>query len=149
MIASQQSSGSSLNCNCQSIRQAARQVTQLYDRHLAPTGLRTSQLSILVSLSRSGPQSINALATTLVMDRTTLGRGIKPLERDGLIAIGDGPDGRTKSLKLTPAGRKKMAQAVRCWEAAQNEFETAFGTAESAALRTTLERVVSIIPREE
>jgi DNA-binding MarR family transcriptional regulator len=153
MPATQQSNGSnqssSPNCNCQSIRQAARQVTQLYDRHLAPTGLRTSQLSILVSLSRGGPQSINELATTLVMDRTTLGRGIKPLERDGLIAIGDGPDGRTKSLKLTAAGRKKMAQAILCWQEAQTEFETAFGVAESAALRATLERVVSIIPREE
>jgi len=137
------------NCNCQSIRQAARQVTQLYDRHLAPAGLRTSQLSILVSLSRSGPQSINELAITLVMDRTTLGRGIKPLERDGLIAIGDGPDGRTKSLKLTSAGRKKMAQAILCWEEAQSEFETAFGSAEAAALRATLARVVSLIPRED
>ncbi len=149
MIAPRRSSGSSSNCNCQSIRQAARQVTQLYDRHLAPTGLRTSQLSILVNLSRSGPQSINGLATALVMDRTTLGRGIKPLERDGLIAIGDGPDGRTRSLKLTAAGRKKMTQAILCWQEAQAEFETAFGAAEASALRATLERVVSIIPRED
>jgi DNA-binding MarR family transcriptional regulator len=139
----------SSNCNCQSIRQAARQVTQLYDRHLAPIGLRTSQLSILFNLSRGGPQSINELAITLVMDRTTLGRGIKPLERDGLIAIGDGPDGRTKSLKLTAAGRKKMAQAILCWQEAQAEFEMAFGSAEAAALRASLDRVVSIIPREE
>jgi DNA-binding MarR family transcriptional regulator len=136
-------------CNCQSIRQAARQITQLYDRHLSPTGLRTSQLSILVSLSQGGPQSIHELATNLVMDRTTLGRGIKPLERDGLIAIGEGPDARTKSLKLTASGRKKMGQAVELWRVAQNEFETAFGSSEAAALRATLDRVVAILPREE
>ncbi len=136
-------------CNCQSIRQAARQVTQLYDRHLSPTGLRTSQLSILANLSRGGPQSIHELAAALVMDRTTLGRGIRPLERDGLIEIGDGPDGRTKSLKLTAAGRKKLAQALPRWQEAQTEFETAFGTAEALALRATLDRVVSLIPRED
>lgn len=136
-------------CNCQSMRQAARQVTQLYDRHLSASGLRTSQLSILVNLSRSGPQSIHDLAISLVMDRTTLGRGIRPLERDGLIEIGEGADGRTKSLKLTAAGRKKLAQALPHWKAAQTEFETAFGAKEAAALRATLDRVVNIIPRED
>jgi DNA-binding MarR family transcriptional regulator len=136
-------------CNCQAIRQAARQVTQLYDRHLAPTGLRTSQLSVLANLSRTGPQSIHELAASLVMDRTTLGRGIRPLERDGLIEIGDGPDGRTRSVKLTSAGRKRFAAALPLWQAAQTEFETAFGTAEAIALRATLDRVVSLIPREE
>jgi DNA-binding MarR family transcriptional regulator len=83
------------------------------------------------------------------MDRTTVGRGIKPLERDGLIEIGEGPDARTKSLKLTGAGRKKMTQAVALWKVAQDEFEAAFGIAEAAALRATHERVVAILPREE
>jgi DNA-binding MarR family transcriptional regulator len=136
-------------CNCQAIRQAARQVTQLYDRHLAPSGLRTSQWSLLANLSRNGPQSIHELAANLVMDRTTLGRGIRPLERDGLIEIGDGPDGRTRSLKLTAAGRKKLAQALPLWQSAQAEFETAFGSAEALNLRTTLNRVVNTIPRED
>lgn len=141
--------GDCLVCNCQAIRQAARQVTQLYDGHLAPSGLRTSQLSILINLSRGGPQSIHELAANLVMDRTTLGRGVRPLERDGLIEIGEGPDGRTRSLKLTATGRKKLAQALPLWQAAQTEFETAFGTAEALTLRTTLNRVVSLIPRED
>ncbi len=83
------------------------------------------------------------------MDRTTLGRGIKPLERDGLIEIGEGPDGRTKCLKLTAAGRRKIAQGLPYWQAAQSEFETGFGAAEAKALRATLERVVASIPRED
>ncbi len=137
------------SCNCQAIRQAARQVSQLYDRHLSPTGLRTSQLSILSNLARNGAQSIHELATNLVMDRTTLGRGIRPLERDGLVEIGDGPDARTKSLKLTSAGRKKFNQALPHWQAAQTEFESAFGRGEARTLRAILNRVVSIIPRED
>jgi len=46
---------------------------QFYDHFLAPIGLRTTQFSILAKLSRIGPMSINALASDLVMDRTTSG----------------------------------------------------------------------------
>ena len=77
-------------CNCLALRQAARHVTQFYDQCLAPSGLRTTQFSILAKLKRLGPMTINALARELVMDRTTLGRTMLPLERDGLITIKDG-----------------------------------------------------------
>ncbi len=137
-----------LGCNCQAIRRAARQVAQLYDRHLAAVDLRVSQYGILINLHRNGPQSIRQLAEHLVMDRTTLGRGIRPLERDGLIEIGEGANGRTKSLKLTAAGRKRVAEGLPHWGAAQKEFETVFGATESAALRETLDHLVSVIPRD-
>src|SRR5437867_9253410 len=75
----------SQQCNCLALRQAARHVTQFYDQCLAPSGLRAGQLSILAKLKRLGPMTINALARELVMDRTTLGRTMLPLERDGLI----------------------------------------------------------------
>ena len=74
-------------CNCLALRQAARRVTQLYDRHLAAAGLRSTQYSILAKLKYFGPATINALAARMVLDRTTLGRNIQPLQRQGLIAI--------------------------------------------------------------
>src|SRR4029079_9714291 len=74
-------------CTCLAVRQAARHVTQFYDQLLAPSGLRTTQFSILAKLRRLGPITINALPAKLVMDRTTLGRNILPLEREGLIVI--------------------------------------------------------------
>jgi DNA-binding MarR family transcriptional regulator len=79
-----------IECNLLAIRQAARHVTQFYDQHLVPTGLRATQFGILAKIERQGPITINALAADLVMDRTTLGRNIRPLERDGLIAIEPG-----------------------------------------------------------
>ena len=92
-------------CNCLALRQAARHVTQFYDQYLVPTGLRTTQFSILAKLKRLGPMTINALARELVMDRTTLGRTMLPLERDGLIRIEDGAlDRRSKELQLTKVG---------------------------------------------
>ena len=75
------------DCNCFAVRSAARHVTQLYDQLLAPVGLRVTQFSILAKLERKGPLTINVLADDLVMDRTTLGRNIRPLERDGLISV--------------------------------------------------------------
>src|SRR5215475_6234476 len=82
------------DCNCLAVRQAARHVTQFYDQFLAPAGLRTTQYSILAKLRRKGPMTINVLAAEMVMDRTTLGRNILPLEREGLIAIKPGQTDR-------------------------------------------------------
>src|SRR5438128_10998795 len=111
-------------CNCLALRQAARHVSQFYDQYLASTGLRTTQLSILARLKRLGPLTINALARELVMDRTTLGRTMLPLERDGLISIEDGTlDRRSKELHLTKAGAERLRVARRLWSEAQKQFE--------------------------
>src|SRR5262245_46826320 len=81
-------------CNCLALRQAARHISQIYDSYLASEGLRTTQFSILAKLNRLGPLSINELAKSMVMDRTTLGRAIRPLQRDRLLTIGEGEDGQ-------------------------------------------------------
>src|SRR5580692_12533454 len=99
-------------CNCLAIRQAARHVTQFYDQLLAPVGLRATQYAILTRLRRDGPLAINALAAALVMDRTTMGRNILPLQRDGLIEIvASDVDRRRRELCLSAAGADKLALA--------------------------------------
>jgi DNA-binding MarR family transcriptional regulator len=131
-------------CNCFAIRAAARHVSQTYDRFLAPTGLRSTQFSILVRLKRKGPLTINKLAEDMVTDRTTLGRNILPLQRDGLIRIAPAAsDGRAKELHLTKAGEKRLAAARKRWSAAQARFEAAFGTKRAADLRALLRAVVA------
>ena len=131
-------------CNCLAIRQAARQVTQLYERHMADTGLSASQYSILAKLARLGPQSINALAAAMVMDRTTTGRAIRPLERDKLVAVDPAGDARVRLVRLTPAGEKRLKAAAAGWRAAQREFERAYGPDDAASLRAALARVVTL-----
>jgi DNA-binding MarR family transcriptional regulator len=132
-------------CNCLALRQAARQATQLYDRHLSVVGLRTTQYSIMAKLSRLGPQTINELAGQMVMDRTTMGRAILPLQREKLVEIDAGADARTRIVRLTPAGETRLKAAASHWKDAQKQFETAYGTAESARLRTTLAEVVAAL----
>jgi DNA-binding MarR family transcriptional regulator len=129
-------------CNCLAVRQAARHITQFYDELLAPAGLRTTQFSILAKLRRVGPITINALARDLVMDRTTLGRNILPLEREGLIATRPGTtDRRSKELHLTDEGEARLRAAIGAWRAAQTEFETRFGAPRAAELRALLRAV--------
>ena len=101
-------------CNCLAVRQAARHVTQFYDQFLAPAGLRTTQFSILARLQRLGPMTISVLAADLVMDRTTLGRNLQPLEREGLVAVVKGrTDRRSREIRLTDTGVERL-RAGRC-----------------------------------
>ena len=130
-------------CNCLAIRQAARVITQLYDRHLAAENLRTSQYSILSKLGRLGPLPINTLAQSMAMDRTTLGRAVQPLERDRLIAIAaDRDDRRVRIVRLTQAGQARLQAALPHWRKAQQEFEAGYGASDAAALRDALGRIV-------
>jgi len=132
------------DCNVMAVRQAARYMTQFYDRYLDPTGLRTTQFGILGKLKRKGSMSINTLAAELVMDRTTLGRNVQPLERDGLVAVEQDPsDGRSKLVQLTKAGEKRFQQALKAWASAQNHFERAYGREEASDLRDMLRTVVA------
>lgn len=131
-------------CTCLAVRQAARHVTQFYDQYLAPTGLRSTQYSILARLKRTGPLSINALAAAMVMDRSTLGRNMLPLQRDGLIAIEpDALDKRSKALRLTPAGLALQQAASRQWAKAQAGFEQAYGSRRTLELRALLGAVTA------
>src|SRR5262249_53589480 len=131
-------------CNCLALRQAARHVSQLYDSYLASEGLRTTQYSILAKLDGLEPLSINELAKSMVMGRTTLGRAIRPLQRDRLLTIAVGEDGRTRSLRLTITGKARLKAATAKWLEAQKNFEVTFGAPDAAELRSVLQRVVAI-----
>jgi DNA-binding MarR family transcriptional regulator len=129
-------------CTCLAIRQAARHVTQFYDQFLAPLGLRATQSSVLAKLGQLQPMTINALANELMMDRTTLGRNILPLQRAGLIAVVKGSaDRRSKELRLTDAGLARLRQARKGWTEAQTRFEKAFGGERTVELRALLHAV--------
>lgn len=134
------------DCNCLAIRQAARRVSQFYESFLAPLGLKSSQYSILARLDRRGALSISEIAESLVMDRTTTGRAIRPLERDGLVRIGAADDGRKRVVSLTAAGRRRVSDARGAWLQAQAEFERSFGHEAARSMRATMSEVVKTIP---
>ena len=117
------------NCACLNLRKTARMVAQFYDQRLLPSGLRATQFSLLAMLDGVGPISITHLADQMGMDRTTLTRNIKLLERDGLSTWEAGEkDARVRMLSLTKKGRQAMQKTLPYWEVAQADFLEKYGT---------------------
>jgi DNA-binding MarR family transcriptional regulator len=138
--------GDTNRCNTTALRKATRRVSQLYDSVLAPTGLRSTQRSILVSIARFGSPTLGQLAASLVLDRSALGHNLRPLEREGFIVLDVDPDDRRSRLaKLTQKGASKLRETVGLWQAAQERFENKFGIAKAKALREAL----AVIAAEE
>ena len=131
-------------CNGTALRKATRRVSQLYDAVLAPCGLRSTQRSILIHIARAGTPTMGDLAAALVLDRSALAHNLKPLERDGFVAVViDGTDKRNRLVSLTPRGQAKLEESQRLWRLAQQRFETAFGSEQADLLRQSLGRISS------
>jgi DNA-binding MarR family transcriptional regulator len=131
-------------CNCAALRQAARRVTKIYDDALAPSGLGVNQFSILARLSLVGPSTIQDLARLLVMDRSTLGHLLRPLEKRGLVTLEiSDQDRRSRILAMTQAGEAAVARARQLWAAAQRRFEDTFGKEAAVELRAVLKEIAT------
>ncbi len=132
-------------CNGTALRKATRRVSQLYDAVLAPCGLRSTQRSILIHIARAGTPTMGELAAALVLDRSALAHNLKPLERDGYVAVVvDGADKRNRLVCLTEKGTAKLEESQRLWRQAQHRFETTFGREQAADLRRSLGVISSV-----
>jgi DNA-binding MarR family transcriptional regulator len=127
-------------CTCFRMRGAARRVTQIYSRHLASTGLKISQFSLLGFVAARGPVSITELSEMLSTDRTTLTRNLRPLLASGIIERAAAGDRRRHELVATAAGRALFKRALPLWSAAEQEVRAAMGTKLTADLHGALER---------
>ena len=129
-------------CTCGSLRKASRRVSQFYDTALAPLGIKSTQYSILSEVARGsveGPVTMRELATSMVMDRSTLGHNLKPLERDDLVSLRSSSDDRRKRyVELTRKGKSTLLRARRLWRRAEGRFEKIFGKEPAAELRAVL-----------
>lgn len=134
-----------VDCTCSALRMAARRLSQAYDAALAPEKLSVSQYAVLSNLAkREGeePPTMGELAGRLGLDRTTLTHNLRPLARDGLVALlPDAADGRSRRVALTPMGLAKRERCRPLWRDAQDRFDEAFGREPAAALRESLARI--------
>jgi DNA-binding MarR family transcriptional regulator len=127
------------DCHCTTLRGASRRISNLYDQCLAPTGLRVTQFAILAVAAEAAAPSVNRLASILDLDRTTIGKNLRPLERECLIEIDVDPaDRRTRLVRVSNRGLTRLSQALPLWQGAQRRFEKANGVARSAEIRSTL-----------
>jgi len=133
-------------CVCATARMAARSLTRIYDRALEPAGIRTTQFSVLARLLEEGPLPLTHLAGRLAMDRTTLARDLRPLERRGLVAISVGADRRVRMAELTPAGRRLVDEVRPLWKQVQRDVRAQLGPDHVARLMDELRAAIAINP---
>jgi DNA-binding MarR family transcriptional regulator len=131
-------------CHCTALRKASRRISYLYDLALVPSGLKATQRAILAKIARLESATVGALAEAMVMDAGGLAHTLKPLVRDGLVSIGPDPDDRrSRSIKLTAAGKAKLKQSEELWEAAQEIFEKQLGRSQAQALNEAINLLIS------
>ena len=136
------------SCTCANLRKATRAITQLYDAALEPSGLLITQLSVLGGIATLKSATMNQLADSLVMDRTTLTRNLKPLLRRGLVNIASGGDERTRYVTLTSKGEHALSKALQLWENAQARVVKGLGEERWSGLMRNLSRLTEIAHQE-
>jgi DNA-binding MarR family transcriptional regulator len=128
-------------CALANLRRAARAATRLYDEALAPSGLRSTQFTVLATVAAAATLSVTELAASLGMDRTTLARNLGPLERDGLLSIERGSDQRVRLVSLTDAGLKRLRAAAPLRARAQRRVLGTLGAETYRTLLGTLDTI--------
>jgi DNA-binding MarR family transcriptional regulator len=132
------------DCACEGLRRASRAISRLYERALAPLALTPTQFAILVATRLRGPVPLSRLATALVLDRTSLYRAIRPLERQGHLRVGPGQNQRGRAATLTVKGEHLLQQALPIWDATQRTFVSALGTRTWTTLSAAVAQVVPV-----
>jgi DNA-binding MarR family transcriptional regulator len=103
--------------------------------------LKGTQFTLLNAIFLNPSITITQLADLLLLNRTTLNRNLKPLERQGLVQTSPGKDQRTRVLKLTQEGSSLLQSALPLWLEAQT------GVVETLGART--ERLTEDLTRLE
>jgi DNA-binding MarR family transcriptional regulator len=127
-------------CYCAVLRTAARKVTAIYDAALEPSGINLAQYSLLRTIQRRAPLSLTELGRLTELDRSTIGRNVRLLQRLGLVRVEPGAeDQREAVVTLDQAGADALQLAGPLWDEAQRRVESALGTDPARQLRTLLQ----------
>ena len=127
------------NCVCFNLRWVTRAVTQFYDAEMRRHGIRPTQGTILSSLMAKDSWNMAELSDWLGMERTTLVRNLRPLQRDGLVQINGGGRGKLVELAITAKGRKQIEKLAPAWKSAQCAAVKTLGEKRWSAILADLE----------
>ncbi len=128
-------------CACMNFRQVTRLVTAYFDNALRPTGLRATQLNLLIAIEGAFAATVTDLAAILAMERTTLTRNLKLLRTRGFV--------EANRIALTAKGRKAAAAALPLWEVAQAHIVAGLGQRRWRALLGELSATKAVVRESE
>ncbi len=136
-------------CASFNFRRTARAVTRLYDSALQQAGIRSTQFTILVAIAKTQPTSIGSLADLLVMDRSTLTRSLRLVQRQGLLIISKRSTMRQRFVTLTAKGEKVLERSLPYWREVHQRFTQLVGAEYWVNLRGELERLSGVVASME
>ncbi|APM39077.1 MarR family winged helix-turn-helix transcriptional regulator [Clostridium kluyveri] len=133
-------------CNCLNIRRASQAITEIYNEFLLPSNLKISQFSLLKHINQLEPVSVSELAVIMRLDRTTLVRNLKPLERSGFVEDISTETARNRQLRLTHKGIETYKHAEELWNKAQSFLEGYLGKDNIDMLTVLLSKIEALVP---
>ncbi|MGY3591408.1 DNA-binding MarR family transcriptional regulator [Bradyrhizobium sp. USDA 4341] len=125
-------------CYCTTARSAARRITALYDETLAPTGVNVAQFALLKVLEQQGQIALTQLGDLLELDRSTIGRNVRVMEKMSLLVLKKGVDQRVTTADLTKKGRRICNVGTLLWDNAQSRVNQKLGQEKAFELRALL-----------
>jgi DNA-binding MarR family transcriptional regulator len=131
------------NCTCFNVRRISRVITQFFDAEVGRHGIRPTQTPILRALQAKNGWGMAELSEWLGMERTTLLRNLRPLQRDGLVRAKGGGRGGHVELEITEKGRKALAKMFPAWRSAQDKVVAILGKERWSSIIRDLEDVAA------
>jgi DNA-binding MarR family transcriptional regulator len=130
-----------LPCACQNLRRLGRLVTRIYDQELRRAGLEITQFGLLTALAAVGEANQKRLSAGFAMDSTTLTRTLARLLKQGWVRVRQGQDRRERLFRLTPEGKRQMAEAQPYWEGAEQRLRRELGDEGWKSMKQTVSRI--------
>jgi len=135
-------------CPGMRVARATRVLARVFNDQFRALGLQSSQHGVLTFVALAGPggATIGALADELLLDRTTLTRNLRPLQKAGYLTITRSPkDARVQIVSLTKKGQNTIEALFPLWQRAYNQIRDALGPQALAELSDRLDQTTAAV----
>ena len=131
------------SCICIDVRAAAQRLTAIYDQAMASSGLSVNQFSLLHLVYTLERPTLKVLASASGLDRSTLGRNVRVMEKLGFVTMHIGDDARARHVRVTSKGSAAFKRALPLWREVQTSLAHKIGLEQHAQLKETLQTLTS------
>lgn len=135
-------------CPGMRVARATRVLARVFNDEFRALGLQASQHGVLTFLALAGPDgtTIGALADELLLDRTTLTRNLRPLQKAGYLSVKRSPkDARVQVVTLTRKGEQTVEALFPLWQRAYDRIRQVLGARALAELNEHLDTATAAV----
>ena len=129
-------------CYCKNLRDFTRKMTAIYDAELDAYGINIAQYSLMRLVINNNPVSLTRLGDIAGLDRSTVGRNVTVLARQGWLQVDrDGMDKRQQQVSITPEGEALIRDAFPSWQRCQHIIEERLGADSVGLLQQIFQQI--------